>query len=66
MHKLIEQHPDWQELDSAEEIVLQCKSGQRSMQALEFLQGAGFNKLKNLRGGINAYAREVDPSIPTY
>jgi sulfur-carrier protein adenylyltransferase/sulfurtransferase len=54
------------ELDSSEDIVLFCKSGARSMQALEFLNGVGFNKLKNLRGGINAYAREVDPSIPTY
>ena len=54
------------ELDSAEEIVLQCKSGARSMRALELLYTAGFRKLKNLRGGINAWAREVDPSLPMY
>ncbi len=54
------------ELDSAEEIVLQCKSGARSMRALELLRTAGFRKLKNLKGGINAWAREVDPSLPTY
>ncbi|MGI9018578.1 MAG: molybdopterin-synthase adenylyltransferase MoeB [Euzebya sp.] len=54
------------ELDSADDIVLHCKSGQRSMQALEILQGAGFRKLKNLQGGINGYARQVDQSIPTY
>ncbi|HUG87056.1 MAG TPA: molybdopterin-synthase adenylyltransferase MoeB [Euzebya sp.] len=54
------------ELDSADDIVLQCKSGQRSMQALELLRDAGFKKLRNLHGGINAYARQVDPSIPTY
>lgn len=54
------------ELDSADDIVLHCKSGQRSMQALEFLRGAGFTRLKNLRGGINGYARDVDQSIPTY
>jgi rhodanese-related sulfurtransferase len=38
----------------------------RSMQALEQLQGAGFKRVRSLRGGINAYAREVDESIPTY
>jgi sulfur-carrier protein adenylyltransferase/sulfurtransferase len=54
------------ELDSADDIVLQCKSGQRSMQALQLLEQAGFTKLRNLQGGINAYARQVDPSIPTY
>ncbi|MEE8602144.1 molybdopterin-synthase adenylyltransferase MoeB [Euzebya tangerina] len=54
------------ELDSADEIVLQCKSGARSMEALELLRSAGFTKLSNLQGGINGYARQVDPSIPTY
>jgi sulfur-carrier protein adenylyltransferase/sulfurtransferase len=54
------------ELDSSDEIILHCKSGARSMQALEFLRGAGFTKLKNLRGGINAYSRDVDPTVPTY
>jgi sulfur-carrier protein adenylyltransferase/sulfurtransferase len=54
------------DLDSSDEIVLHCKSGARSMQALELLRGAGFTKLKNLRGGINAYSRDVDPSVPTY
>ncbi len=54
------------ELDSAEEIVLHCKSGVRSLDALHFLQQAGFKKVKSLHGGINGYARQVDPSIPTY
>jgi sulfur-carrier protein adenylyltransferase/sulfurtransferase len=54
------------ELDSSEDIVLHCKSGARSMQALEQLRAAGFTRLKNLQGGINAYAKQVDPSIPTY
>lgn len=54
------------ELDSSDDIVLQCKSGQRSMQALELLRDAGFRKLRNLQGGINGYARQVDQSIPTY
>ncbi len=54
------------ELDSAEEIVVHCKSGMRSLQALEQLQGAGFRKVRSLRGGINAYAREIDDTVPTY
>ena len=54
------------ELDSADDIVLHCKSGARSMEALELLRAAGFSKLMNLQGGINAYARQVDPAIPTY
>lgn len=54
------------ELDSAEEIVLFCSAGSRSAQALQLLAGAGFRKIKNLHGGINAWAREVDPSQPVY
>jgi adenylyltransferase/sulfurtransferase len=54
------------ELDSAEDIVLFCKAGTRSARALELLASAGFRKMKNLKGGINAWAREVDPSMPIY
>lgn len=54
------------ELDSSEEIVLFCKSGTRSARALELLAGAGFRKVKNLRGGINAWAEKVDQSQPVY
>jgi sulfur-carrier protein adenylyltransferase/sulfurtransferase len=54
------------ELDSAREMVLYCKSGSRSTRALELLVSAGFKKVKNLKGGINAWAKEVDPSLPEY
>ncbi len=54
------------ELDSAREMVVFCKSGTRSARALELLAGAGFRKVKNLRGGINAWAEQVDPSLPVY
>jgi adenylyltransferase/sulfurtransferase len=54
------------ELDSAEEMVVFCKSGTRSARALELLLSAGFRKVKNLQGGINAWAQEVDPSQPIY
>jgi len=53
------------ELDSARTYVLQCRSGVRSATALGLLRQAGFRHLLNLRGGILAWAREVDPTIPT-
>ncbi len=54
------------ELDSADEIVLQCKGGTRSARALHILQEAGFRKLYNLEGGITAWAEQVDPTVPKY
>jgi len=54
------------ELDSAEEMVIFCKSGGRSARGLELLVSAGFKKVKNLKGGINAWAREVDSELPIY
>lgn len=54
------------ELDSAREMVVFCKSGTRSARALELLVSAGFRKVKNLKGGINAWAREVDNDLPVY
>ncbi len=54
------------ELDSAEELVIFCKAGTRSTRALEILVSAGFKKVKNLKGGINAWAIIVDPSLPIY
>src|SRR5664280_75283 len=54
------------ELDSSQEIVLFCKTGARSTRGLELLVSAGFKKVKNLQGGINAWAREVDQKLPVY
>jgi sulfur-carrier protein adenylyltransferase/sulfurtransferase len=54
------------ELDSADEMVIFCKAGTRSTRALELLVSAGFKKVKNLKGGINAWAQEVDKSLPIY
>jgi adenylyltransferase/sulfurtransferase len=53
------------ELDPARTYVLQCRSGVRSAKALGLLRQAGFSRLLNLRGGILAWAREVDPAMPT-
>jgi adenylyltransferase/sulfurtransferase len=54
------------ELDSTNEIVVYCRSGERSSRAVSLLREAGFRRLKNLRGGINSWARTVDPSLPEY
>ncbi len=54
------------ELSTADEIVLYCKGGVRSARALNELRQLGFRKLLNLRGGITAWAEEVDPSLPRY
>ena len=54
------------ELDSADEMIVFCKAGSRSARALELLASAGFKKAKNLKGGINAWAREVDSNLPIY
>jgi len=54
------------ELDSAEEMVIFCKGGTRSARALELLVSAGFKKVKNLKGGINAWAKDVDERLPIY
>ncbi len=54
------------ELDDTEEIVLLCRTGKRSTRALHILTGAGFQKIMNLKGGINAWARQVDPTLPIY
>ena len=54
------------ELDSADDIVLHCKSGVRSAKALKLLREAGFGKLTNLEGGILAWAEQIDPSVPKY
>jgi sulfur-carrier protein adenylyltransferase/sulfurtransferase len=54
------------ELDSAQEMVVFCKAGTRSARALELLVSAGFKKVKNLKGGINAWAKEVDKELPVY
>ncbi|PYY14706.1 MAG: molybdenum cofactor biosynthesis protein MoeB [Acidobacteria bacterium] len=54
------------ELDSSREIVAHCRSGVRSGKAVDFLRQAGFRKVKNLAGGILAWADKVDPRMPKY
>ena len=54
------------ELDQAATIVVHCKSGERSARAVRLLRQAGLSRTYNLKGGILAWARDVDPSLATY
>ncbi len=54
------------ELDSAGEYVLMCRTGMRSAQMLQLLVSAGITRVKNLKGGIRAWATEIDPNLPIY
>lgn len=47
-------------------VVLHCKSGARSAHALGLLRGAGFTDVQHLDGGVLAWVRDVDPSLPRY
>jgi rhodanese-related sulfurtransferase len=53
-------------LDSARETVVHCHHGLRSAQAVNFLRSIGFTRVKNLKGGIDAWSVEVDPAVPRY
>ena len=54
------------ELDSADEIVLYCKIGPRSAEAIKLLKEAGFHKTFHLPGGIDSWADEIDSTMPRY
>ncbi len=54
------------ELDASGSYVVHCKSGMRSAKAIGVMQAAGFTRLKNLTGGILAWIKDVDPSLPVY
>jgi adenylyltransferase/sulfurtransferase len=54
------------ELSSADDIIVHCRSGVRSGQAVEFMKQAGYRKVKNLVGGILRWSDDVDPTVPKY
>jgi adenylyltransferase/sulfurtransferase len=54
------------ELPQDASYVVHCKSGMRSAKAIGVMQAAGFTRLKNLTGGILAWIKDVDPSLPSY
>jgi len=54
------------ELDPNQQYYITCKSGIRSMRALEFLREQGFKYVKSVKGGIDAWSDEIDPNVPRY
>ena len=56
----------WQTLPRDQELVFMCHHGVRSAQVCSALSQAGFEHLTNMRGGIDAWAATVDPSVPRY
>jgi adenylyltransferase/sulfurtransferase len=54
------------ELPTDRMLVMACHVGVRSMRALEFLKSKGYTRVRNLKGGIDAWSREVDPAVPRY
>lgn len=52
--------------DKGEEIVVHCKTGGRSQRAAQEIKAAGYTNVKNLAGGITAWAEKIDPSLPRY
>ena len=54
------------QLDQNREIIVVCHHGIRSSQVAHYLAHQGYSKLYNLAGGIDAWAREIDPNMRTY
>ncbi|MGB6975289.1 MAG: rhodanese-like domain-containing protein [Terracidiphilus sp.] len=55
-----------QELDPDEHLIVMCHSGVRSMNVTVWLRNQGFEQVQSLRGGIDAWSREVDPAVGRY
>ena len=54
------------ELDPNQSYYVHCKSGVRSMKALNFLREQGFKYVKSVKGGILAWSEDIDPDVPQY
>ena len=55
-----------QELDPDEHIIVVCHHGMRSLSVTNWLRQQGFEKVQSMRGGIDGWARTVDPKVPIY
>jgi adenylyltransferase/sulfurtransferase len=54
------------EIDRSREVIVHCHSGVRSQRIAEFLRQSGYPRVANLAGGIAAWAKEIDPTMPKY
>ena len=66
LHPMSEIQSWWQTLPRDEELVIMCHHGARSAQVCMALSRAGFRRLTNMTGGIDAWSREVDADVPRY
>lgn len=57
---------DFADIPKDQHVYCYCKVGGRSAMAIEFLKSQGYSRLSNVKGGINAWSAEVDPSVPRY
>jgi rhodanese-related sulfurtransferase len=55
-----------QELDPEAHIVVVCHHGVRSLSVTNWLRQQGFEKAQSMRGGVDGWARTVDPKVPLY
>ena len=67
----LSQFPAWSanihaQFDNEAETIVMCHLGMRSAQMCQWLIAQGFTNVKNLSGGIEAYSRRIDPSVPRY
>ena len=67
----LSQFPAWSpnisnQFNPATETIVMCHLGMRSAQMCQWLMGQGFTNVKNLTGGIDAYSRKIDQSVPLY
>ncbi len=59
-------HEEFVKLNPNQQIYIHCKSGVRSLRALHFLRDQGFKYVKSVKGGISAWADEIDHNVPKY
>ena len=59
-------HQQFTDLDPNQTLYVHCKSGVRSMKAINFLKQQGFKYAKSVKGGITAWSDEIDHTVPKY
>ena len=57
---------DFDGLKKEDNIVFYCRSGNRSLRAVDIFRNKGFNDVRSLKGGINEWAEKIDNSLETY
>jgi len=52
--------------EAAEDVVLYCHHGRRSLDAVAWLRGQGVSQARSMAGGIERWSLEIDPNVPRY